>query len=177
LALMPARRQILRISGGSPFRASDSVIDGARLPQPLRQILVRVPASLRQRLQRLALFERRQVLALDVLDERDLEHLRLVDVPDDGRQLDEAGLHRGLIAPLAGDDLEARASLPDDQRLDDPLLLDRRDELGQVAHGLARLVGIGVETVDRNHPSDRRPGRRGERFHVVRVVAHAQRVG
>ena len=58
-----------------------------------------------------------------------------------------------------------------------PFLGDRGDELGQVAHGLARLVGVGVDLVDRHHPADRRTGRGGQGFDVVRVVAHPQGVG
>ena len=102
-------------------------------------------------------------------------HLGVVDLADDDRQLAQAGLDRRLVAALAGDDLEALAALPDDQRLDDPLLGDRRDQLRQVAHDLPRLVRIGVDQLDRHHPADRRPGRRGQRLDVVLVVAHRQR--
>ena len=84
--------------------------------------------------------------------------------------------HGGVVAAFAGDDLIARAALADDQRLDDPLFGDRRDELGQVAHGLARLIGVGVDQVDRHHPADRRGRRRRQGFDVVRVVAHPRRV-
>ena len=62
-------------------------------------------------MQRLGFFERRQVLALQVLDQRQLEHLGVVDVADDHRQLAQADLDRRLVAPLAGDDLEAVAAL------------------------------------------------------------------
>ena len=72
---------------------------------------MRVAAALRQALQRLGLFERRQVLALQVLDQRELEHLGVVDVADDDRQLPEADLDRRLVAPLAGDDLKPLAAL------------------------------------------------------------------
>ena len=68
-------------------------------------------------------------------------------------------LDRGLVPPLAGDDLEPVAALADDERLDDALLGDRRHQLGQVAHDLARLVRVRVELVDRHHAgrSARRP--------------------
>ena len=124
---------------------------------------------------RLGFFERRQVLALDVLDQRQLQHLAIVDVADDDRQLVQPGLDRGVVAALAGDDLVARAALAHDQRLDDALLGDRRDQLRQVAHGLARLVGIRVDLVDRHHAADRGAGRRGQGLDVMRVVAHAER--
>ena len=46
---------------------------------------------------------------------------RVVDVADDDRQLVEPGLDGGVVAALAGDDLVARAALPDHERLDDAL--------------------------------------------------------
>ena len=57
-------------------------------------------------------------------------------------------LHGGLVPALAGDDLEPVAALPDDQRLDDALFGDRRHQLRQVAHDLARLVRVGLDAVD-----------------------------
>ncbi len=45
-----------------------------------------------------------------------------------------------LVAPLAGDDLKTVAALPDNDRLDDPFFRDRRHQLGEVAHDLARLI-------------------------------------
>ena len=87
-------------------RASDSVIDGPRLPQPLGQVLVGIAASVGQAPERLRLFERAEILPLDVLDERDLDNLVVIDVPDDDRQLAEADLHRRLVTPFAGDDLD-----------------------------------------------------------------------
>ena len=65
------------------------------------------------------------------------------DFPDDDRHFPEAYLHRRLVAPLAGDDLEARSALSDDERLDDPLLGDRGHQLGEVAHDLAGLIRVG----------------------------------
>ena len=70
-----------------------------------------VAAALGQAVQRLGFFERRQVLALQVLDQRQLEHLGVVDVADDDRQLAQADLDRRLVAALAGDDLEPLAAL------------------------------------------------------------------
>jgi hypothetical protein len=67
------------------------------------------------------------------------------DLADDDRHLAEPGLHRRVVAALAGDDLVARAALADDERLDDALLGHRGDELRQVAHDLARLVGVRVQ--------------------------------
>ena len=86
-------------------------------------------------------------------------------------------MNGGVIAPLAGDDLIPRPALADDQRLDNPLLGHRRNQLRQVAHGLARLVGVRVDQFDRHHPSDRLAGRRGQGLDVVRVMAHSQGFG
>ncbi len=133
---------------------------------------MRVAAALGQALQRLGLFERRQILALEVLDERQLKHLGVVDVPDDGRQFPQPDLHRGLVPPFAGDDLKPRPALPDDQRLENALLRDGGDQLRQVAHDLPRLIRVGIDLVDRNEAANRRPRRRRERLDVVLVVAH-----
>ena len=105
---MSASRQRFLTSSGIPLSDSDSVIAVRDLPSRLRHVLVRVAAPLGQRRQRLGLFERRQVLALEVLDQRDLDDLVVVHVADDDRHLAEADLDRGLVAALAGDDLEAR---------------------------------------------------------------------
>ena len=84
----------------------------------------------------------------------------------------QAGLDRRLVAPLAGDDLEPVAALAHDQRLDDPLLGNRRHQLRQVAHDLTGLVRIGIDLLDRDQPADRHPGRRRQRLHVMLVMAH-----
>jgi hypothetical protein len=121
-------------------------------------------------------FERRQVLPLEVLDQRQLHDLRVVGLPQDHRQLPEAHLHRGVVPPLAGDDLIAAAFLTDDQRLDHALLGNRRHQLGQVAHHLARLVGVRVEQLDGHHLADRGAGGRRQRLDIVLVMPHPQRV-
>ena len=168
--------QSCRTSSGIPISASDSVIDVRDFPSRLRQVLVRVAAAVGQAVQRFRLLERRQILALQVLDQRELDDLGVVDLADDHRQLAQAGPHRRLVAALAGHDLKAVAALADDQRLDDPLLADRGDELRQVAHDLPRLVRVRIDELDRHHPADRRPGRRGQRLDVVLIVAHRNRL-
>ena len=145
---MSASRQTLRTSGGIEVSDNDSVIAVRDFPRRLAEVLVGVAAAVAEAVQRLGFFERGQVLALDVLDQRQLQHLGLVDVADDHRQLGDAGTNRRLVAALASDDLVAGAALPDDQRLDDPFLGQRGDQVGQVAHGLAGLVGVGVHVVD-----------------------------
>ena len=129
----------------------------------------------RQSLEKIALrlLERIQVLALEVLYQRDLGDLVVLDVLDDRRHFRQPGLDGGLIATLAGDDLEAALTAPDQDGLEDPFLGDGRHELGQVAHDLPGLVRVRVDLVDGQESADRRRSRRRESFHVVLVVAHA----
>ena len=82
-----------------------------------------------------------------------------------------------MIAAFAGDDLVARAALADDQRFDNPLFGDRRDQFREVAHGLARLIGVRVNLLDRHHAAHRRAGGCRQGLDVMRIVAHAQRFG
>ena len=126
-------------------------------------------------LQRFRLFEGADVLALEVLDEGDLDHLVVGDVADDGRHLRELQPDRGLVAPLAGHDLEPAPPLPHDQGLEDALLRDGRHELGEVAHDLPGLVGIGVDLVDGDHAAEGSAGGSGQGLHVVLIVAHLDR--
>ena len=88
------------------------------------------------------------------------------------RQLPKPDLNRGLIAALAGNNLKAVATSTDDERFDDPFFGDRRHQFRQVAHHLPRLVGIGVDAVDRDLPADRRARRRCQGLDVMLVVPH-----
>ncbi len=136
-----------------------------------------IAAALGQALEGFGLLERGQVLALEVLHERDFKHFGFVDVANDHGKLMNAGLDGGMVAALAGDNLIPGAALANHQRLDNPLFGDRRDELGQVAHGLPGLVRVRVDEVDRHHPADRRRGRGRQCFDVMGVVPHPQRFG
>ena len=134
-----------------------------------------VIAPVRELVQRLGFFERRQVLALEVLDQRQLHHLPIVNLADDDRHVAQADLDGGVVAALTSDDLVAGAALADDQRLDDPLFRHRCHQLRQVAHDLARLIGIRVQQLDRHEAADglTRGGR--QRLHVVLVMPHPER--
>ena len=113
------------------------------------------------------LFDRVQVFALDVLDERDLQDVavghRLLDDDGDGRQ---AGLLRGAEAALAGDQaIFIVASARDDERLDDAVLADAAGQLLDrgLVEGLARLIRVRRDLLDRRCSPDRTPRRRRRR--------------
>ena len=127
-------------------------------------------------MERLRFFERRQILALQVLDERELQHLGVVGRADHRRQFPQADLYGRLIPPLARHDLEPAATLTHQQRFENPLLGNRRDQLREVAHHLARLVRVGIEQLDRDHAADGRAGGGGQRLHVMLVMPHPQRL-
>ncbi len=148
------------------------MIDVRDLPELLRQVFVGVMALLAELVERLGLFERRQVLALQVLDERQLHDLDVVDVPHHDGHFAKPRLRRGVVPALAGDDLKTAAALTHDQRLDDPFLGHRGDELRQVAHRLPRLVRVGIQQFDRHDLPDRLAGRCRQRLDVMLVVPH-----
>src|SRR4030095_5268530 len=85
-----------------------------------------------------------EVLALDILDQRDLERLFLAEIANDRGPLVQPRLLRRPPAPLAGDDLEAVAVWPHDDRLDHAARFDRFGQLGERvlledAPGLVRM--------------------------------------
>lgn len=106
---------------------------------------MRVPVLLDEPLEGLCELDRVEVGALDVLDEGELERARGRDVFDDDRDVVHPGLLRGAPASLAGDELELVArDLADDERLEQPVLRQRRGELldrgaVEVLPGLALL--------------------------------------
>ena len=131
-------------------------------PQPVRDGRLRAADSLRDLAERelelvhergvgARLLDRRQLLAGDVLDEREQERVAVVRLAYDGRQRREPRLARGTPAALAGDQLvAARRTRPDDDRLQQTLLLDRAREAGRRL-GLeapARLARVRVDRVD-----------------------------
>ncbi len=90
------------------------------------------PAELsEQLLVGLGLFDRIQILAEQILDEGELETLGVGRVTNDRGNAFESGLSGGAPAALAGDELVASASPPDDHRLDDSRHPDRRRKLVQ----------------------------------------------
>src|SRR6185436_6665641 len=120
----------------------------ARLPYRRRDLLVRVRVLLLERRVAFGLFDRRQVFALEVLDERDLEELVVRDRHLDTGHLVEARFERGAEPALAGDDREAPVvARADEDRLEHPLVGDRRAQSLEIAERAARLIGIRFEEV------------------------------
>ena len=103
----------------------------------------------------------------DFLEQRD-RIAALVGLPSDAPRLDEALTHPSYS--------NERRDLPDNQRLDNPLLGERRQKHGVIAHGLPRLVGSGIQQFEGLDPPDRLAGGGGQRLHFVRVVARTQRL-
>jgi len=134
---------------------------GAALAQPDREVLVGQPRADQQRLVGGGLVERAQVLALDVLDQGQLEGRDVVGIQDHRRDRLALGQAGGPHAALAGDQREAGRAALDDDRLQDPVVADRRGQPEQrlVVEGLARLVRVRADLGQRDL-HHRRPVRR-----------------
>ena len=118
---------------------------------------MRVIELIGEALQAVGFFEGGQILALKIFDQREFERFGVVGDFLDARQFVQARGHRGVIAALAGDDVVGVLvrHVADEQRLEHALLLDRIGEFANVADGLARLIGVGADLVDRDHAPDR----------------------
>ncbi len=103
-------------------------------------------------LEALGLLDRVEVAALDVLDQGGLDDLLVVEVDDADRHRGQPRRLGGPQPPLAGDELEALALLPHDQRLEDAVGLDALAQRRQlvVVEGLARLERVAVDGVQRH---------------------------
>ena len=133
-----------------------------------------VLVALGQDAQPIGLFERAQVATLEILDEGQLHDLGVCGLPHDTGHFGQAGFHGGAVASLTGDDLESPSHGPHEDRFDNALFADRRHQLGQVAHGLARLMGIGHEVLDGNQTANGDPSGSSELLDEVAVVSHPQ---
>ena len=70
----------------------------------------------------LRLFNRIEVRSLQVLDERKLEHFEVIGGPDNHRHLGQTQLLRGAPPSLSRDQFMPAIGLPDNERLNDPML-------------------------------------------------------
>ena len=141
------------------------------LSDPLGDLVLRHPELVLQVPVRLRLLHRRQVPPLDVLDERDEEVVAILEpLPDEDRDAGEAGEARRPDAALARQDPEPVAVAGDEDRLEDPRLLDRPRQLLDpvVVEPAARLLAVRLEVVEVDH-LDGGPGR------VPPAVAAGQR--
>ena len=98
--------------------------------------------------------ERVEIGALDILDDGDFERFAVAGLDDDDRDIVAPRPLRRPPAALAGDDLVGvgdAGNWADDDRLDDPALLDRGGELVEfgVVEPLARVARIGPQELDR----------------------------
>ena len=113
------------------------------------------------------LFERVEVGPLHVFDDGDLERFAVAGLDDGDRDLVQPCPLRGPPAALAGDDFvrirDARNRANDD-RLDDPALLDGGGELIElrIVEPLSRVARIGAQELDR-----RLAGRRARLRHAA----------
>ena len=104
-----------------------------------------------QRFVALGFFDGVKVFALEVFDERELGHLAVIRLDDDGGHFGKTGDARGAPAALARDDLiVAGRKAADRQRLDNAVLADG---IGQILQSLfievaARLIGVGFDLRD-----------------------------
>lgn len=92
------------------------------------------------------LFQRAEVFTLEVFNQRQLQHVLVGSLPDDGGHGGQAQDAGSAPAPFPGNELILAAfRFPDDQRLDDAVLLDGVHQLRQLFRGKdgARLEGAG----------------------------------
>ena len=79
----------------------------------------------------LSFFDRIQIGALQVFHQRKLKHFEVGRLTDDDGNFFQSGLTRGAPATFARDELEETANLADNERLDDAVLADGIDQLGE----------------------------------------------
>ena len=95
---------------------------------------------------------RGQVDALQVLYQLHAAPANVVALEDKGGYAPQSGLHGGTPAPLPRDDLidALVVGRQDEERMQHAILADRPRKLGELRriHGLAGLVGVGLQTVD-----------------------------
>ena len=90
----------------------------------LGDLFVGVEEFLAELLETFGLFKGIQILSLQVLDEAYFEDSPVVNVDLNARDLREAGLDRGPVAPFPSDDLVSSGCMSDDQWLQKPVNLD-----------------------------------------------------
>ena len=143
----------------------------------LCHLLVRVEEFLAELDQAVGLLEWTQIAPLKILNQTDLEDSPVVDIDLDTRDLRKTGLERCSISSLSGDDLKFLAGRPDEDRLQNALLLDGRDEIGHIAERTPGLVRVRNEEIERDHAPD--PWRRSSAQVVdkMEVMPHSSLCG
>ena len=132
-----------------------------------------------QAVQSISFFKWRQVFPLNIFDQTDFEGFRVVGGLFDAGHFAQPRRARRMVAPLAGDDVEAVLSRhkTHQQRFQYALFANRVRKVAQVAKRLAGLVRIRADLVHPNHAPDCGAAITCQRFYVVRVMPHLQRDG
>ena len=96
-----------------------------------------------------------EVLALEILNERHLEHITITGLTDYDRNFSEPQFPSSTESTLTGDQFQGAFHLTDDQRLNDAMLTNRIDQLGQLLSQelCSRLQGAGHHLIQ-CHPTD-----------------------
>ena len=129
------------------------LICGRERPIRRGQLVVGAAEVLQHLLVGRRLLERVELRAVQVLQQRVAEHVVVVGLADDRRDRLEAGLLGGAPAALAHDQLVGLdPGAPHDDRLEQPDLADRVDQLGHgvLVEDLARLHAVGRDLVERD---------------------------
>ncbi len=131
-------------------RVSDS---RARLRDCLRESLLSHPAFFKKTLVTTSLFNWIQIRSLKILNESKLEHLLVIDVFDNDREFLKTCKLGSLIPTLTSDNLVSSTVLPNQQRLQDTIFLNRVTKLSELSliKVRTRLIGVRFNLVDRNH--------------------------
>ena len=134
---------------------------------------MRVTELVAKSLESRGLLEGCEILALEVLDEGDLERATVVNVDLHARDLAQSCNHRSLVASLPCDDLESFPMRSHQDGLEDTLLLDGGDEIGQVSELTPWLMGIRLELVDVDETADGSMPSARDLLDEVGVVPHS----
>ena len=151
---LPAREQSARVCSGRLVSRNGVGDVAPALADDARDVAVRIAVNLAELGVAGGLLERVEVGPLHVFDDGDLERLAVAGLDDDDRDLVQPRPLRGPPAALAGDDLVSvrdAGNGANDDRLDDPALLDRGGEFVElrIVEPLSRIARIGAQELDR----------------------------
>ena len=125
---------------------------GAGFTDPLGDLILRQLKLIGQFAVAFGFFHQVKVIALQIFDERNFKRFLIADIKQDNRHFRQVGRLGGAQAALPGDQFKMFFFLPDEQRLKNPVFLDRGDQLVErfVAEDAARLHRVGFDAADRD---------------------------